>query len=61
MLIISKFREEMAKTGLLDKIDPRLWQIDWNVDSQAGGAIPHRKATKMPLKTLKPLPISPPH
>jgi hypothetical protein len=29
------FKEEMAKTGLLDEIDSQVWTIPWNVHSQA--------------------------
>jgi Putative transposase len=31
----AKFRDEMKKAGLFDQISPQVWQIDWNVDSQA--------------------------
>jgi len=31
----AKFRDEMKKAALFDQIPPEVWQIDWNVDSQA--------------------------
>jgi len=33
----AKFRDEMKKAGLLDQINPDVWQIAWNVNSQAVG------------------------
>lgn len=32
-----KFKDEMKKAGLLDQIDPKVWEIDWVVNSQAVG------------------------
>lgn len=32
-----KFKDEMEKAGLLDQIDPKVWEIDWVVNSQAVG------------------------
>jgi hypothetical protein len=34
----AKFRDEMKQAGLLDQIPPEVWQIDWNVNSQAVGS-----------------------
>lgn len=34
----AKFKTEMARQGLLHKIDPSSWQIAWNVNSQAVGS-----------------------
>lgn len=34
----AKFRDEMEKAGLLHHISPELWEIEWNVNSQAVGA-----------------------
>lgn len=31
----AKFRDEMIKARLFDQIPAQVWQIDWNVDSQA--------------------------
>jgi len=31
----AKFRDEMKQAGLFDQIPTEVWQIDWNVDSQA--------------------------
>ncbi len=31
----AKFRDEMIKAGLFDQIPAQVWQIDWNVNSQA--------------------------
>ncbi|MBM3299530.1 MAG: transposase [Deltaproteobacteria bacterium] len=31
----AKFRDEMKQAGLFDQIPPEVWQIDWNVNSQA--------------------------
>lgn len=31
------FKEQMAKNSLLEAIDPIVWSIDWNVNSQAVG------------------------
>jgi len=33
----AKFKAEMARQGLLHKIDPSCWQIAWNVNCQAVG------------------------
>lgn len=33
----AKFRDAMEKAGLLDRIDPQVWTMDWNVDSEAVG------------------------
>ncbi len=33
-----KFRDAMEKLGLLGEIDPKVWQIAWNVNSQAVGS-----------------------
>ncbi len=33
----AKFKEEMEKANLLDSIDPLVWRMDWNVNSQAIG------------------------
>lgn len=33
----AKFKEEMKKAQLLDCIDPVVWGLDWNVNSQATG------------------------
>jgi len=33
----AKFKSEMAKKGLLHKIDPASWQIAWNINCQAVG------------------------
>jgi hypothetical protein len=33
----AKFRHEIQKHGLLDPIDQKAWQIDWNVNCQAVG------------------------
>jgi hypothetical protein len=33
----AKFKDEMARQGLLHKIDPCVWQISWNVNCQAIG------------------------
>jgi len=33
-----KFRDEMKKLGLFGKIDPGVWRIAWNVNSQAVGS-----------------------
>lgn len=38
VLFKAKFRDEMKKAGLLEQIPSDLWQIDWNVNSQAVGA-----------------------
>ncbi len=37
-ILKAKFRLEMKKAALLDKINPEVWNIDWNVNSQAIGA-----------------------
>ena len=34
----AKFLDEMKQAGLLDQIPPEVWQIDWNVNSQAVGS-----------------------
>jgi hypothetical protein len=34
----AKFRDEMKDAGLLEEIPPDVWQIDWNVNSQAVGS-----------------------
>ena len=34
----AKFRDAMERAGLLDRIDPQVWTLNWNVDSQAVGA-----------------------
>jgi hypothetical protein len=34
----AKFRDEMKKAGLFDQINPDVWQIAWNVNSQAVGS-----------------------
>ena len=34
----AKFRDEMKKAGLFDQINPVVWNIDWNVNSQAVGS-----------------------
>ena len=31
----AKFRDEMKQAGLFDQIPPEVWQINWNVNSQA--------------------------
>ena len=33
----AKFKDAMKKAGLLDKIDPEVWQQQWVIDSQAVG------------------------
>ena len=33
----AKFRDAMEKAALLDTIDPKVWTLNWNVDSQAVG------------------------
>jgi len=33
----AKFRDAMERAGLLHRIDPKVWTLDWNVDSQAVG------------------------
>lgn len=33
----AKFRDAMDKAGLLDQIDPAIWQVAWNVNCQAVG------------------------
>jgi len=33
----AKFRDAMKKAGLFEQIDPKVWSLDWNVDSQAVG------------------------
>lgn len=37
----AKFRDDMAKAGLLGAISPELWHTDWNVNCQAVGASEH--------------------
>jgi Putative transposase/Transposase zinc-binding domain len=44
----AKFRDEMKHAGLFEKIPPEVWQIDWNVNSQA---VP---SSQVPLKYLAP-------
>jgi len=39
----AKFREQMKQTTLFDQIPSEVWQIDWNVDSQA---VPSSQALK---------------
>lgn len=34
----AKFRDEMKQAGLFDQIPLEVWQIDWNVNSQAVGS-----------------------
>jgi hypothetical protein len=34
----AKFCQEMKKAGLLSRIPPSVWKIDWNVNSQAMGS-----------------------
>jgi hypothetical protein len=34
----AKFRDAMKEAGLLDQIPPEVWQVDWNVNSQAVGS-----------------------
>ncbi len=34
----AKFKAEMAKLGLMDKIDPSVWTVDWIVNYQAVGS-----------------------
>jgi hypothetical protein len=34
----AKFRDAMREAGLFDQIPPEVWQIDWNVNSQAVGS-----------------------
>jgi hypothetical protein len=34
----AKFRDEMKQAGLFDQIPSEVWQIDWNVNSQAVGS-----------------------
>ena len=34
----AKFRDEMKQAGFFDLIPPEVWQIDWNVNSQAVGS-----------------------
>ena len=38
MIFKAKFRDEMKQAGLFDEIPSELWQIDWNVNSQAIGS-----------------------
>jgi hypothetical protein len=38
MIFKAKFRDEMMEAGLFDEIPSELWQIDWNVNSQAVGS-----------------------
>jgi uncharacterized Zn finger protein (UPF0148 family) len=40
-LFRAKFRDEIAKAGLLGLIPPEVWQTDWNVNCQAAGAGEH--------------------
>ncbi|MDO9043290.1 MAG: transposase [Desulfocapsaceae bacterium] len=39
----AKFRDKMKKAGLFDQIDSSVWQLPWNVNSQAVGS---KKKTK---------------
>ena len=41
ILFRAKFRDELKNTGLLDKISPEVWDISWNVNSQAVGNSSH--------------------
>jgi len=34
----AKFRDEMKEAGLFDQIPSEVWQLDWNVNSQAVGS-----------------------
>jgi hypothetical protein len=34
----TKFRDEMKQAGLFDQIPSEVWQLDWNVNSQAVGS-----------------------
>ncbi|MDI6800401.1 MAG: transposase [Actinomycetota bacterium] len=34
----AKFRDEMKEAGLFDQISSEVWQLDWNVNSQAVGS-----------------------
>lgn len=36
-IFTAKFRDAMQPAGLLNQIPPRVWQIEWNVNSQAVG------------------------
>ena len=47
-LFRAKFRDEIAKAGLLGLIPPEVWQTDWNVNCQAAEAGEH------PLRYLAP-------
>ena len=40
-LFRAKFRDEIAKAGLLGLIPPEVWQTDWNVNCQAAEAGEH--------------------
>jgi hypothetical protein len=33
----AKFKDRMRREGLLAKIDPQVWRIDWNVDCEPAG------------------------
>ena len=37
ILFRAKFRDVLDRAGLLDQVDPAVWQTDWVVDSQAVG------------------------
>jgi hypothetical protein len=37
-IVRAKFRDRMAKAGLLGQIPREVWKIDWNVNSQAVGS-----------------------
>jgi hypothetical protein len=38
LIFKAKFREAMKEAGLFEEIPPDVWQIDWNVNSQAVGS-----------------------
>jgi len=38
MIFKAKFRDAMKEAGLFDQIPSKVWQIDWNVNSQAVGS-----------------------
>lgn len=38
MIFRAKFRDEMKEVALFDQIPSEVWQIDWNVNSQAVGS-----------------------
>ena len=37
ILFRAKFRDALARDGLLDQVDPAVWRSDWVVDSRAVG------------------------